>query len=29
MAFDAIDGKIAPAIFEPPRSPIWRGSHAD
>lgn len=27
MAFAAIDGAQLPAMFEPPRDPIWRGSH--
>jgi len=27
MAFAAIDGHPMPTMFEPPRDPIWRGSH--
>lgn len=27
MAFAAIDGAQLPAMFEPPRDPIWRGTH--
>ena len=27
MAFSAIDGSSVPAMFEPPREPIWRGEH--
>ena len=27
MAFAAIDGQPMAAMFEPPRSPIWRGEH--
>lgn len=27
MAFAAIDGRAMPAVFEPPRAPVWRGEH--
>ena len=27
LAFAAIDGEAVSTMFEPPRSPIWRGDH--